>query len=49
VFDDSDPNAYWTSTNPTNSVKVAGEGVTAEVTGQDGNFLSVHVDYPAGG
>ena len=49
VFDDSDPTAYWNPANPQNSVKVAGEGVTAEVTGQDGHFLTVHVDYPAGG
>ena len=43
------PTAYWNPANPQNSVKVAGAGVTAEVTSQDGNFLTVHVDYPAVG
>ena len=48
VFDDTDPLAYWTDVNPQNSVQVAGAGVTAEVVGQDGDYLLVEVTNPAG-
>ncbi|WP_278259789.1 immune inhibitor A domain-containing protein [Nocardioides convexus] len=47
TFDDTDPNAYWTATNPTNSVKVAGAGVKATVTAEntDGS-ITVDVRNP---
>lgn len=47
TFDDSNPEAYWTSTNPLNSVKVAGVGVTATVTAEnpDGS-ITVDVSNP---
>jgi immune inhibitor A len=48
VFDDTDPLAYWSDVNPQNSVQVAGAGVTAEVVGQDGDYLVVEVTNPAG-
>ena len=35
--------AYWSAANPQNSVKVAGAGVTATVTGGSGGFLTVEV------
>lgn len=35
TFDDTNPEAYWTATNPTNSVKVVGAGVTATVTSEN--------------
>ena len=47
TFDDSDPDAYYDASNPWGSTKVAGAGVTATVTGQDGKFLSVDVTNPA--
>jgi immune inhibitor A len=47
TFDDSNPEAYWSSTNPTNSVKVAGHGVTATVTSDAGDDLVVSVTNPA--
>jgi immune inhibitor A len=47
TFDDSSPTAYWDATNPQNSVKVAGHGVTATVTGDSGGVLSVAVANPA--
>ncbi|MDI1462896.1 immune inhibitor A [Catellatospora sp. KI3] len=47
VFADADPLAYYDTANPTNSVKVAGHGVTATVTGQTGNILTVSVVNPA--
>jgi immune inhibitor A len=46
TFDDSDPLAYWSPMNPQNSVKVAGHGVTATVTGDAGGVLSVAVANP---
>jgi immune inhibitor A len=46
-FDDSNPAAYYSTANPQNSVKVAGHGVTATVTGQSGNVLTVSVTNPA--
>lgn len=47
TFDDSDPEAYWTATNPWNSVKVAGVGVTARVLNEkkDGS-ITVEVTNP---
>ncbi|WP_109510362.1 immune inhibitor A domain-containing protein [Nocardioides speluncae] len=47
TFDDTDPNAYYWDGNPQGSVKVAGLGVTATVTAQDGNFITVQVHNPA--
>jgi immune inhibitor A len=47
TFDDSNPDAYWSADNPQNSVKVAGHGVRATVTGQSGNALTVEVTNPA--
>jgi len=47
TFDDSDPLRYWSSTNPQNSVKVAGRGVTATVTSDAGDDLVVSVTNPA--
>ena len=46
TFDDSNPDAYYDSSNPWGSTKVAGAGVTATVTGQNGQFLSVDVKNP---
>jgi immune inhibitor A len=46
TFSDSDPDAYWSSANPQNSVKVAGVGVTATVTGQSGSSMTVKVTNP---
>ena len=43
TFDDSDPLRYWSAADPQNSVKVAGAGVTATVTGGSGGFLTVEV------
>ncbi len=47
TFDDSDPDAYWDSANPQNSTKVAGVGVKATITANDGGFLTVEVSNPA--
>lgn len=47
TFDDTNPDAYWSAENPQNSVKVAGHGVRATVTGQSGNALTVEVTNPA--
>ncbi len=47
TFDDTDPLRYWSSANPQNSVKVAGAGVKATVTGGTGGFLTVSVTNPA--
>ncbi|MEU8080017.1 immune inhibitor A domain-containing protein [Catellatospora citrea] len=46
TFDDSNPDAYYSTANPQGSVKVAGHGVTATVTGQSGNVLTVSVVNP---
>jgi immune inhibitor A len=43
TFDDSNPTAYYSTADVQNSVKVAGHGVTATVTGQSGNLLTVSV------
>ena len=47
TFNDTDPLAYWSSSNPQNSVKVAGEGVTVTVTGDKGTDLAINVVNPA--
>jgi immune inhibitor A len=46
TFDDSNPEAYWSSSNPGGSVKVAGVGVTATVVSQTDDQLSVQVTNP---
>lgn len=47
TFDDTDPEAYWTATNPTNSVKVAGAGVKATVTAENADgSITVDVRNP---
>ncbi|GAA4808111.1 immune inhibitor A domain-containing protein [Nocardioides caeni] len=47
TFDDSDPERYWTETNPWNSVKVAGVGVTARVVDEDRDgTITVRVRNP---
>ncbi|GAA1915329.1 immune inhibitor A domain-containing protein [Nocardioides marmoribigeumensis] len=45
-FNDSDPNRYWSSSNPLNSTKVAGAGVVATVLSEDDGFLTVEVTNP---
>jgi immune inhibitor A len=47
VFDDSDPNRYWSAQNPWNSVKVAGSGTVLKVNKTDdgGNLLQVQVSF----
>ncbi len=46
MFVDSGENAYWDSTNPQNSTKVAGTGLTIEVTSQTTSGpLVIEVDY----
>ena len=47
TFNDSNPDAYWDSANPQNSTKVAGIGVTAAITANNGGFLTVAVSNPA--
>ncbi|WP_392545362.1 immune inhibitor A domain-containing protein [Oryzobacter telluris] len=47
TFDDSDVNAYYDLAAPQNSVKVAGVGVTATVTGGTTGSLTVKVSNPA--
>ena len=47
TFNDTDPLAYWSSSNPQNSVKVAGEGVKVTVTGDRGTDLAINVVNPA--
>jgi immune inhibitor A len=49
TFDDSDPAAYSSIANPQNSVTVAGHGVTATVTAESGNVLTVDVVNPPAG
>ncbi|HEX5994397.1 MAG TPA: hypothetical protein VFY84_04580 [Jiangellales bacterium] len=49
TFKDKDPLAYYSTANPQNSVKVAGHGVTATVTAQSGNVLTVSVVNPSAG
>ena len=46
LFTDSGEDAYWDSTNPQNSTKVAGTGLTIEVTDQTENGpIDIDVDY----
>jgi immune inhibitor A len=47
VFDDSDPNRYWSAENPWSSVKVAGSGTVLKVnkTSDGGNELQVQVSF----
>jgi immune inhibitor A len=47
TFTDSDLVAYYSTANPQNSVEVAGHGVTATVTAESGNVLTVSVVNPA--
>jgi immune inhibitor A len=47
VFDDTNPEAYWSSTNPQNSVKVNGHGVKVTVTSDAGSDLVINVVNPA--
>jgi immune inhibitor A len=47
TFDDTNKDAYYSTANPLGSTKVAGVGVKATVTGQDGDFLTVSVTNPA--
>jgi immune inhibitor A len=45
VFNDTDVNAYWDSTNPQNSTKIAGHGTRIEVTSQTtGGPIDISVD-----
>jgi immune inhibitor A len=47
TFDDTNPDAYWTSANPWNSVKVAGVGVKATVTAENADHsIDVQVSNP---
>jgi immune inhibitor A len=46
TFTDSNKDAYYSTANPQNSVRVAGHGVTATVTRQVGNVLTVSVSNP---
>jgi immune inhibitor A len=48
VFDDSDPNTYWSSANPQNSVKVAGHGVKVTVTADSKDDMQISVVNPVG-
>jgi immune inhibitor A len=48
LFTDSGENAYWSADNPQNSTKLPGSGVSATVTGQDADTLTVSVVNPAG-
>jgi immune inhibitor A len=47
VFDDTNPNKYWSSANPWNSIRVAGTGTSMTVTHtrDGGNELQVHVAF----
>jgi immune inhibitor A len=46
TFDDTNPDAYYSTAAPQNSVRVAGVGVKATVTSQTGGFLTVNVHNP---
>jgi immune inhibitor A len=48
VFDDTNPDAYYSTANPQGSVKVAGHGVKVTVTGDAGTDLTISVVNPAG-
>ena len=45
-FTDSDPDRYWSSSNPLNSTKVAGAGVVVKVMNDKNGFLTVKVTNP---
>jgi immune inhibitor A len=47
TFSDTNPMAYYNGANAQNSVQVAGHGVTATVTKQTGNVLTVAVNNPS--
>jgi len=47
VFDDTDPNAYYSTADQQNSVKVAGHGTRVTVTGDAGDDLTISVANPA--
>ncbi|RYU14090.1 M6 family metalloprotease domain-containing protein [Nocardioides iriomotensis] len=47
TFDDTNPDAYWSSANPWSSTKVAGHGAKATVTAESGGVLTVNVTNPA--
>ncbi|WP_228769639.1 immune inhibitor A domain-containing protein [Actinokineospora alba] len=47
VFDDTNPDAYYSAANPQGSVKVAGHGVKVTVTGDAGDDLTISVVNPA--
>ncbi len=44
VFNDSNPNKYWSADNPQGSVKVAGSGTVIRVVSQDNNGEVLHVE-----
>jgi immune inhibitor A len=46
VFDDTDPNAYYSTANKQGSVQVAGHGVKVTVTGDKGDDLTISVVNP---
>ncbi|WP_407942930.1 hypothetical protein [Luteipulveratus halotolerans] len=46
TFDDTDPNAYYSTANPQGSVKVAGHGTKVTVTGDAGDDLTISVTNP---
>ncbi len=45
TFDDSNPNAYWSSRNPWNSTKVAGSGTQISVLQGTGDTMKVQVSF----
>jgi immune inhibitor A len=45
TFDDSNPNAYWSSRNPWHSTKVAGSGTTMTVVEGTGDNMTVKVAF----
>ncbi|WP_406404677.1 immune inhibitor A [Streptomyces sp. NBC_00879] len=47
VFDDSNPDAYYSAADPQGSVKVAGHGVKVTVTGDAGDDLTISVVNPS--
>lgn len=44
VFDDSNPDRYWSAKNPWSSTKVAGSGTTIEVKQGTGDEMTLRVD-----
>jgi immune inhibitor A len=45
TFDDTNPEAYWSSANPMSSTKVAGSGTVVTVTGGTGDTLDLSVSF----